>query len=256
VSKQNVGSKVTAQFQLSHIDRAPLGNMAETLLVLVACNPDLDFVYNHLRGDSSFHLDTREIRSELGSIPLSHPAGCGVHSRLRGRGVKGRWGLEAIRYCSAWFGGRFAEVLVSRPAACKSCGACQLMDNRPHAVTVRNDAGAKVGDTVALELPGKDLVRASPSRIRSAIGYVSGRAGDGGARGSKPWVGDKSFACSGHWGNPSPCCRLLRNPPLRPFSWTGSLCVCCCSCCVDADNLECASNAAGVTRAHKMREAE
>jgi len=73
VSKQNVGSKVTAQFQLSHIDRAPLGNMAETLLVLVACNPDLDFVYNHVRGDSSFHFDTREIRSELGSIPLSHP---------------------------------------------------------------------------------------------------------------------------------------------------------------------------------------
>jgi len=73
ISKQNVGTTVTAQFQLSHIDRAPLGNMAETLLVLVACNPDLDFVYNHVRGENSFRFDTREIRSELGSIPLSHP---------------------------------------------------------------------------------------------------------------------------------------------------------------------------------------
>lgn len=72
-SKCNMGTTVTAQFQLSHIDRAPLGNMAETLLVLVACNPELDFVYNHLRGDNSFHFDTREIRSELGGIPLSHP---------------------------------------------------------------------------------------------------------------------------------------------------------------------------------------
>lgn len=56
--------------------------------------------------------------------------------------------------------GKFVDVLVSRPAACKSCGACQLMENRPHTVTVRNDAAAEVGDTVALELPGQDLVHA------------------------------------------------------------------------------------------------
>jgi anti-sigma regulatory factor (Ser/Thr protein kinase) len=67
------GTTVTDVFEYSHVDRAPLGNMAETLLALVVCNPNLDFVYNHVRGDNSFHFDTREIRLELGSIPLSDP---------------------------------------------------------------------------------------------------------------------------------------------------------------------------------------
>lgn len=56
--------------------------------------------------------------------------------------------------------GESVEVLVSRPAACKGCGACQMANNRPHTVIARNDASAEVGDTVALELPGQDLVRA------------------------------------------------------------------------------------------------
>ncbi|MEA4883854.1 MAG: SoxR reducing system RseC family protein [Clostridia bacterium] len=57
--------------------------------------------------------------------------------------------------------GDHVEVLVSRPTACKSCGACQLGNNAPHAVTVRNEAGADVGDTVALELSGRELMRAA-----------------------------------------------------------------------------------------------
>lgn len=72
-SEHGKGTTVTADFKLSHIDRAPLGNMAETLLALVVCNPSLDFVYNYFRGSNSFNFDTREIRSELGGIPLSNP---------------------------------------------------------------------------------------------------------------------------------------------------------------------------------------
>ncbi|HAI87903.1 MAG TPA: ATP-binding protein [Firmicutes bacterium] len=67
------GTTVRAVFGLSHIDRAPLGDMAGTLMALSVCNPDVDFVYNRERGDESFRFDTREIRAELDGVPLSDP---------------------------------------------------------------------------------------------------------------------------------------------------------------------------------------
>lgn len=72
-SSCGAGATVTAVFGLSHIDRAPLGNMADTFRVLAVCNPNVDFVYNHVRGERSFHVDTREIRAALGDVPLSLP---------------------------------------------------------------------------------------------------------------------------------------------------------------------------------------
>lgn len=72
-SALGAGTTVRAIFGLSHIDRAPLGDMAGTLMALSVCNPDVDFVYNRKRGDSSFHFDTREIRAELDGVPLSDP---------------------------------------------------------------------------------------------------------------------------------------------------------------------------------------
>ena len=67
------GTTVRAVFGLSHIDRAPLGDMAGTLMALSVCNPDVDFVYNRVQGDESFHFDTREVRAELGGVPLNDP---------------------------------------------------------------------------------------------------------------------------------------------------------------------------------------
>ena len=73
ISAPGVGTTVRAVFQLSHLDRAPLGDMASTLVALSVCNPDMDFVYNRVQGDESFHFDTRDIRAELDGVPLNHP---------------------------------------------------------------------------------------------------------------------------------------------------------------------------------------
>lgn len=72
-SAPGAGTTVKAVFGLSHIDRAPLGDIAGTLMALSVCNPDVDFVYNRVQGDESFHLDTREVRAELDGVPLNHP---------------------------------------------------------------------------------------------------------------------------------------------------------------------------------------
>ncbi len=67
------GLRVTASFQHGHIDRAPLGNMAGTVVSFLMGEPLCDLVYVHRRNGRSFELDTRVMRKELGSTPLSHP---------------------------------------------------------------------------------------------------------------------------------------------------------------------------------------
>ncbi|HYE81279.1 MAG TPA: ATP-binding protein [Clostridia bacterium] len=77
-SERNVGTKLTATFKHSHIDRAPVGDMAETMLSLIISgsdeNRDVDFVYRHVIGKSEYCLDTREIKSALGNdVSMAEP---------------------------------------------------------------------------------------------------------------------------------------------------------------------------------------
>ena len=72
-SRPGVGTKVTAVFVLSHIDRMPLGDISTTIHTLVVYHPETDFVYNYQYNDRSFTLDTREFRQVLGDIPFDTP---------------------------------------------------------------------------------------------------------------------------------------------------------------------------------------
>jgi hypothetical protein len=68
------GTTTTAMFQLSHIDRPPLGDLVGTLLCIVVGYPLVDLVYHHQVDDRTFVFDTREIREILGpEIALSDP---------------------------------------------------------------------------------------------------------------------------------------------------------------------------------------
>jgi len=88
-STPGAGTTVKAVFGLSHIDRAPLGDMAGTVMALSVCNPDVDFVYNRVQGDESFHFDTREVRAELGGVPLNHPEVAAFIRDYVGQGERG-----------------------------------------------------------------------------------------------------------------------------------------------------------------------
>lgn len=71
-SKEGAGTHVTAIFGLSHIDRQPLGNIAGTMMTLVAGNPEVDIIYRHTRDGREYILETTEIRQEIGDIPINH----------------------------------------------------------------------------------------------------------------------------------------------------------------------------------------
>ena len=66
------GTRVLAEFRLSHIDRQPLGNMASTLATLVAGNGDVDFLYRHRHNDRQYILDTRDIKKTITNLRLEN----------------------------------------------------------------------------------------------------------------------------------------------------------------------------------------
>ncbi len=72
-SEPGVGTTVTATFQHSHIDRAPLGDMATSLMAVILSKRPVDIHYKHSVNGRTFELDTAEIRRQLGTVPLSHP---------------------------------------------------------------------------------------------------------------------------------------------------------------------------------------
>ena len=57
-------TRIRATFQYSHPDRKPLGDIKETLLTLAAGYPEVDFVYEHKRGDTTYRWDTKEIKDK------------------------------------------------------------------------------------------------------------------------------------------------------------------------------------------------
>lgn len=72
-SEVGVGTKVRAEFVLSHVDRMPLGDMCSTMHTLITFNTHIDFVYTYTVDDRSFTLDTREFKEILEGVPLNEP---------------------------------------------------------------------------------------------------------------------------------------------------------------------------------------
>jgi len=70
-SRPGGGTTVKATFQHSHIDRKPLGNICDTLVTLIVGHPEVDLTYEHRKDGARFSLDTREIKSALGDVPLN-----------------------------------------------------------------------------------------------------------------------------------------------------------------------------------------
>jgi nitrogen-specific signal transduction histidine kinase len=73
-SEPGAGTTVEATFQLSHPDRQPLGNMADTLLAFLLSDEAPDLHYVHNADGATFEFDSADIRAALGDVPLTHPA--------------------------------------------------------------------------------------------------------------------------------------------------------------------------------------
>lgn len=73
-SEEGKGTEVSASFEYNHIDRMPLGDMATSIIVLLAGYPEIDIDYTHMYDDMKFEFETSEIKKELGGVPINEPA--------------------------------------------------------------------------------------------------------------------------------------------------------------------------------------
>lgn len=72
-SKVGEGTSVTATFVHSNIDRPPLGDVANAVILLVVANPAINFIYEYRYNDNEYLFDTAEVKEVLGDVPINTP---------------------------------------------------------------------------------------------------------------------------------------------------------------------------------------
>jgi anti-sigma regulatory factor (Ser/Thr protein kinase) len=72
-SRQGEGTSIAVQFQRSHIDRMPMGDLSSTILHLVVANPQVHWVFDYRFNDQGAIFDDAPIKQELGDIPMTEP---------------------------------------------------------------------------------------------------------------------------------------------------------------------------------------
>lgn len=64
------GTTVTARFNKNHLDFTPLGDIVSTVTALIQGAPNINWQFIHQKVSGSVELDTAEMRSILGDVPL------------------------------------------------------------------------------------------------------------------------------------------------------------------------------------------
>lgn len=72
-SKKGEFTKIYASFKRSHPDTPPIGNLKDTILTLMCTSQNFDIKFQYRKDEKIFEIDTREIKKNLGDIPLNHP---------------------------------------------------------------------------------------------------------------------------------------------------------------------------------------
>jgi hypothetical protein len=72
-SQPGVGTRVDVEFKRSHIDRMPLGDIAETFLTLLVGCPGIHWNFEYQFDQNLFEFDDSEIKHALEGISLSEP---------------------------------------------------------------------------------------------------------------------------------------------------------------------------------------
>lgn len=72
-SKLGEGTTVTTTFAIDHIDRPPLGDLGETMSILISNGDEIDYVLHFVFNETDFVFDTRELKEQLDGVPMDEP---------------------------------------------------------------------------------------------------------------------------------------------------------------------------------------
>ena len=74
------GTRLDVEFQHSHIDRMPLGDLSSTMLTLFVSYPQIHWLFDYStipadgKPEEKFVFDTQPVMAELGDLSLTEPA--------------------------------------------------------------------------------------------------------------------------------------------------------------------------------------
>lgn len=70
-SKLGEGTTIECCFEKDNIDRAPLGNMGDTIMTIINSLCNCELIYNHKTDEGSFVLSTADIKDVLDGGPIN-----------------------------------------------------------------------------------------------------------------------------------------------------------------------------------------
>ncbi|MCX7748720.1 MAG: ATP-binding protein [Clostridia bacterium] len=68
------GTRLAASFKVSHIDRLPLGDIAQTIVATILSKPEIDLELLFCNKRDQFRLELGEIREKLGEVLITEYA--------------------------------------------------------------------------------------------------------------------------------------------------------------------------------------
>lgn len=92
-SRPGQGTRLEVEFQHSHIDRMPLGDLSGTFLTLIVAYPQVRWVLEYqaklpiLEQEAVFTFDTQPLREQLGDISFTEPVVLAYLRQLLEEGV-------------------------------------------------------------------------------------------------------------------------------------------------------------------------
>jgi len=72
-SEPGKGTLVEVEFQRSHIDRMPLGDLPSTILTMIIATPEVHWTFRYRVNQEEFFFDDEPLKQELEGVPLSDP---------------------------------------------------------------------------------------------------------------------------------------------------------------------------------------
>jgi len=73
-SRLDKGTRIRAEYRLTHIDTPPMGPVDETIFQLIVATPEVNMVFVWMTDAGRFAVSTHEIREQIGEMSLTHPA--------------------------------------------------------------------------------------------------------------------------------------------------------------------------------------
>lgn len=70
-SELGIGTIVECVFERSNIDRAPIGNIGDTIMVIINSLNDCEFIYTHEVDGNKFQISTVQIKEILGDVDIN-----------------------------------------------------------------------------------------------------------------------------------------------------------------------------------------